>query len=168
MKNYFTFKEEVQQINEGKVTMAKLKPGMKLNVIHKGRSARNYGVMGENVYGGKVQVLGMGNVPFGKKAEKKHVFAKDYKDAQKKFKDIWNTEEIRYGRFWNAQDRMAAFFRAIAAESDGKKIPYGWTCWIWKIIEGPNKGKISYCFVDSDDKWSVVFLNKSTNFRLES
>ena len=168
MKSYFELKEGIQELNEAKVSMAKLKPGMKLNVIHDGKSARNYGVNGENVYGGKVQVLGMGNVPMGKPAKASHVFAKDYKDAQKKFKDIWNTEEIRYGRFWNAQDRMRTFFQAIAAESDGKKIPYGWTCWIWKIIEGPNKGKISYCFIDSDDKWSVAFLNKSTNFKLES
>ena len=168
MKNYFTFKEEVQQINEGKVTMAKLKPGMKLNVIHKGRSARNYGVMGENVYGGKVQVLGMGNVPFGKKAEKKHVFAKDYKDAQKKFKDIWNKEEVRYGYHGSAVNKLRYFFNEIAAESDGKKIPYGHACWIWQVIEGKNKGFISYCYVSNDEKWEVVFLNKSTEFTLEN
>jgi len=168
MKSYFELKESIQELQEAKVSIAKLKPGLKLNVIHDGKSARNYGVNGENVYSGKVQVLGMGNVPMGKPAKDSHVFAKDYKDAQNKFRDVWNKEEIRYGRFWNAQSRMRAFFQAIAAESDGKKIPYGWTCWIWKIIEGPNKGKISYCFIDSDDKWSVVFLNKSTNFRLES
>jgi hypothetical protein len=166
MKDFFEIRED--QLNEAKVTVAKLKPGMKLNVFHKGASARNYGVNGENVYGGKVQVLGVGNVPFGKAAQTKHVIAKDYKDAQKKYSDVWNKEEIRYGRFWNAQDRMRAFFQAIAAESDGKKVPYGHTCWILKIIDGPNKGKISYCFISTDDKWEVVFLNKRTEFALES
>ena len=168
MKSYFELKESIQELQEAKVSMAKLKPGLKVNVIHSGASARNYGVSGENVYGGKVQVLGVGNVPYGKPAKASHVFAKDYKDAQNKFKDIWNREEIRYGRYWNALGKMAAFFQAIAAESDGKKVPYGHTCWIWKIIEGPNKGKISYCFISSDDRWEVVFLNKSTDFKLES
>ena len=157
-----------QQLSEAKVSVAKLKPGLKVNVFHSGPSARNYGIKDENVYGGKVQVLGVGNVPYGKPATARHVIAKDYKDAQKKFRDVWNTEEIRYGHFYNALSRMAAFFQAIAAESDGKKVPYGHTCWIWKIIEGPNKGKISYCFISNDDKWEVVYLNKRTEFRLES
>jgi hypothetical protein len=165
MKDYFELRQE---LNEAKVTVAKLKPGMKLNVFHSGASARNYGVNGENVYGGKVQVLGLGNVPYGKPAKTSHVIGKDYKDVQNKYKDIWNTDEIRYGNFWNAQDRMNKFFQAIAADSNGKKVPYGHTCWIWKIIDGPNKGKLSYCFISSDDKWEVVFLNKRTEFKLES
>lgn len=156
------------QFNEAKVTMAKLKPGMTFDVIHKGRSARNFGVNGQNVYGGKVKVLGMGNVPFKKKAEKKHVFAKDLKDAQNKFRDIWNKEEIRYGYFGSSLGRIKAFFNAIAAESEGKKIPYGHTCWIWEVIEGENKGTISYCFISFDEKWEVVFLNKATEFELIS
>lgn len=156
------------QFNEGKVTMAQLRPGMTVDVIHKGRSARNYGVNGESVYGGKVKVLGMGIVPSGKHAEKKHVIANDYKDAQRKFKHIWDTEEIRYGYFGGAMGRLKAFFQAISAESGGKKIPYGHTCWIWEVIEGKNKGFISYCFVSYDDKWEVVFLNKSTEFELVS
>lgn len=168
MKTYFELKEELQNLSEGKVSMAKLSPGMKFNVIHSGRSARNYGVNGQDVYGGRVQVLGMGNVPYKKRAEKKHVFAKDYKDAQKKFRDIWDTEEIKYGYFGSALGRLKAFFQAIAAESDGKKIPYGHACWIWQVIEGENKGEISYCFISYDEKWEVVFLNKATEFTLES
>jgi hypothetical protein len=160
--------QSFSQFNEAKVTMAKLKPGMTFEVIHKGRSARNFGVNGENVYGGKVKVLGMGNVPFKKKAEKKHVFAKDMKDAQNKFRDIWNKEEIRYGYFGSSLGRIKAFFNAIAAESEGKKIPYGHTCWIWEVIEGENKGFISYCFISFDEKWEVVFLNKATEFELIS
>ena len=63
---------------------------------------------------------------------------------------------------------MKAFFQAIAAESGGKKIPYGHVCWIWKIIEGPNKGDISYCYISSDDEWEVRYLNKGTEFILET
>ena len=169
MKDFFKLRSEsYQQLSEAKVSVAKLKPGMKLNVFHRGASARNYGVNGVNVYGGKVQVLGLGNVPYGKPAKTSHVIGKDYKDVQNKYKDIWNTEEIRYGQFYNAQDRMNKFFQAIADDSKGKKVPYGHTCWIWKIIDGPNKGKLSYCFISNDDKWEVVFLNKRTEFKLES
>lgn len=166
MKDFFEIRED--QLNEAKVTMAKLKPGMKVHVTFKGPSARNYGVNGQSVYGGKVQVLGLGNVPYGKPAKASHVFAKDYKDAQKKFKDVWNKEEIRYGHYYNALARMDAFFQEIAAESDGKKIPYGHTCWIWKILDGEHKGKIDYCFISNDDKWEIRFLNKRTEFALES
>lgn len=160
--------QSFSQFNEAKVTMAKLKAGMTFDVIHSGRSARNFGVNGENVYGGKVKVLGVGNVPYGKKAEKKHVFARDMKDAQNKFRDVWNQEEIRYGYFGSSLGRIKAFFNAIAAESEGKKIPYGHTCWIWEVIEGENKGFISYCFISYDEKWEVVFLNKATEFQLIS
>lgn len=165
MKDFFELRGI---LTEAKVTVAKLKPGMKLNVFHSGSSARNYGVSGVNVYGGKVQVLGLGNVPFGKSAKTSHVIAKDYKDAQKKYNDVWKSDEIRYGQYWNAQDKMRTFFQAIAAESDGKKVPYGHTCWLWKVLEGRNKGLISYCFISNDDKWEVVFLNKRTEFKLES
>ena len=44
----------------------------------------------------------------------------------------------------------------------------GWTCWIWEVIEGENKRTLSYCFIDRDDAWSVTFLNKSTEFILET
>ena len=165
MKDYFTLRQE---LNEAKVSIAKLKPGLKVNVIHTGRSAQNYGVSGQNVYGGRVQVLGLGSVPSGKPAEKRHVLAKDYRDLQQKYKHIWDTDDIKYGNFWNAKNRMKAFFQAIADESKGKKVPYGHTSWIWQIIEGPNKGKIHYCFISSDDRWEVVFLNKSTDFTLET
>lgn len=160
--------QSFSQFNEAKVTMAKLKAGMTFDVIHSGRSARNFGVNGQNVYGGKVKVLGVGNVPYGKKAEKKHVFARDMKDAQNKFRDVWNQEEIRYGYFGSSLGRIKAFFNAIAAESEGKKIPYGHTCWIWEVIEGENKGFISYCFISYDEAWEVVFLNKATEFQLIS
>jgi len=165
MKDYFQLRDN---LSEAKVTFGKMKPGLKVNMIWHGPSARNYGIKGDNIFGGKVQVLGMGNVPYGKKATTRHVFAKDLKDAKKKFKDVWNKEEVRYGRFWNAAHRLRFFFNEIAAESDGKKIPYGHASWIFKVIEGPEKGYIGYCFVSSDDKWEIAYLNKSAEFRLES
>ena len=84
MKNF----KDIRNLVEGKVSLAKLKANMKVHVIHKGRSARNFGVDGEDVYGGKVRVLGLGVVPYGKKAEKRHVVGKDWKDLQNKYIDI--------------------------------------------------------------------------------
>ena len=156
MKTYFELKKE---LTEAKVSIAKLRPGLKVNVIHTGRSAQNYGVSGQNVYGGRVQVLGLGSVPSGKPAEKRHVLAKDYKDLQQKYKHIWDTDDIKYGHFWNAKNRMKAFFQAIADESKGKKVPYGHTSWIWQIIEGPNKGKTDKLFVYSCNIFPVIDPN---------
>ena len=63
-------KWEQEQLDEGKVTIAKLRVGTTVTPMWKGRSAKNYGIAGQPVYDGKVKVLGMGMVPFGKKAEK--------------------------------------------------------------------------------------------------
>ena len=75
--DYFEFKKNVIELNEAKVTMSKLKPGLRVDVIHAGRSARNYGVKDQNVYQGKVQVLGLGIVPYKTKADKRHVIGSD-------------------------------------------------------------------------------------------
>jgi hypothetical protein len=159
-----SFKSWEETLKEGKVTVAKLRPGVVATPMWKGRSAKNYGISGQPVYDGKIKVLGMGVVPFGKKAEKKHVIGKDYKDIQTKYKEIWNREDIRYGRFWNARDKQKQFFWHIA-DTD-KKVPSGWVCWIWQVVDGPDKGLIHYCFIDSDDKWAIAFLNKSAEFEL--
>jgi len=159
-----SFTQWEETLNEAKVTIAQLRPGLTVTPMWKGRSAKNYGISGMPVYDGKVKVLGMGIVPFGKKAEKKHVIGKDYKDIQTKYKDIWKSDEIRFGSYWSAQGRMKAFFFAIA-DAD-KKVPNGFVCWIWEVIDGPDKGTIHYCFIDSDDKWAIAFLNKSAEFEL--
>ena len=153
-----------ENLQEGKLTMASLKPGSVATPIWKGRSAQNYGIRGLPVYDGKVKVLGLGMVPFRTKAEKKHIIGNDYKAIQTKYKDIWNTEEIRYGHFWSAQGRMKAFFSAIA-END-RKFKHGFVSWIWEVIDGPDKGTIHYCFIDSDDRWAIAYLNKSAEFEL--
>ena len=154
MKSFNQFAES--QLQEGKVSIAKLRPGLTMTPMWKGRSAKNYGISNTPVYDGKVKVLGMGLVPFGKAAEKKHVIAKDYKDAKTKYKEIWNTEDIKFGRFWNAQHRMRIFFQTIAAED--KKVKQGHVCWIWEVVDGPQKRKVHYCFIDSDDKWAITFF----------
>tara|TARA_E500000081_G_scaffold15067_2_gene18460 strand:+ start:4004 stop:4495 length:492 start_codon:yes stop_codon:yes gene_type:complete len=159
-----SFKRWEETLNEGKVTIAKLRPGLTVTPMWKGRSAKNYGISGMPVYDGKVKVLGMGIVPFGKKADKRMVIGKDYKDLQTKYKDIWKSDEIQYGRYWNARNKMKAFFSAIA-QSD-KKLKDGWVCWIWEVVDGPDKGMVHYCFIDSDDRWSIAFLNKSAEFEM--
>ena len=58
--NYFgEVRNNLKNLSEGKVSMAKLKAGLKVNVIHKGRSAKNFGVDGQNVYGSPVKVLSL-------------------------------------------------------------------------------------------------------------
>tara|TARA_B100000963_G_scaffold345714_1_gene350104 strand:+ start:831 stop:1319 length:489 start_codon:yes stop_codon:yes gene_type:complete len=158
--------KQYTQLNEAKVTMSKLKPGLKVDVIHSGRSARNYGVRDENVYQGKVQVLGLGIVPFKTSANKRHVIGSDYKDVQKKYNTIWKSDDFRYGQYWNSLDKMKHFFGLISQED--RKYKPGFVCWLWQVIDGPNKGVVDYCYISSDDKWEVTFLNKSTEFVLES
>ena len=164
--DYFKFKEEMVALNEGKVTMSKLKPNLKVNVIHTGRSARNYGIKDENVYGGKVKVLGVGIVPYETRANKRHIVGSDYKDVQKKYNTIWKSDDFRYGQYWNSLDKMNHFFNLISQED--RKFKPGFTCWLWEVIEGKNKGIVDYCYISSDDKWEVTFLNKSTEFILMS
>jgi hypothetical protein len=159
-----SFKRWEETLNEGKVTIATLRPGLTVTPMWKGRSAKNYGISGMPVYDGKVKVLGMGIVPFGKKADMRMVIGKDYKDLQTKYKDIWQSDEIRYGSYWSAQGRMKAFFSAIA-DAD-KKVPNGFVCWIWEVVDGPDKGLIHYCFIDSDDNWAIAYLNKSAEFEM--
>ena len=162
MKNF----KQYTQLNEAKVTMSKLKPGLKVNVIHSGRSARNYGVKDENVYQGKVQVLGLGIVPYKTKANKRHVIGSDYKDIQKKYNTIWKSDDFRYGQYWNAMHKMQVFFELISQED--RKYKPGFVAWLWEVIEGGNKGIVDYCFISSDEILQVSFLNKSTEFVLES
>ena len=155
-------------LSEGKVSMANLKAGMKLDVIHQGRSAKQFGVKDENVYGGKVQVLGIGVIPFKQEAKPNMVLAKDMKDLKNKYKTIFKSEEIQYGQFFNARHRLQTAFTAIS--KDDKRVKPGFGAYIWKVIEGENKGHHSYCYIGNgtNDQWEVRFLNKSTEFRLET
>lgn len=147
-----------QFITEAKVTVAKLRPGMVLDVIHHGRSAKQMGVAGENVFGGKVKVLGLGIIPFKEKPSKKHVQYKDVKDFKAKNKDTFASKEIEYG-----YGGTNAKLRTAAQMIDG-----GFLAWLFEVVDGENKGEIGYCYISPDDKWEVRFLNKSTEFKMES
>ena len=93
------------------------------------------------------------------------IVGKDWKDLQNKYSDIWKSEDVMDGRFFNANGKKNFFMELIAKK---EKMKPGWTCWIWEVIEGENKRTLSYCFIDRDDAWSVTFLNKSTEFILET
>ena len=168
MKYFGEFRNEQRFLAEGKVSMSKLKAGMRVNVIHSGRSAKNYGIKDQNVYGGKVQVLGIGIKPYKDKPNARMVLAKDMKDLKKKYEKVFKSEEILYGNFYNARHRLKAAFNEIA-EAD-RRVKPGFGAYIWKVIEGENKGLVDYCYIgnDRDDSWEVRFLNKSTQFILET
>jgi len=147
-----------QHLKEAKVTVAKLRGGMVVDVIHSGRSAKQYGIAGDNVFGGKVKVLGLGIVPRIEKPSKKHVQYKDVKDFKSKNKDTFASKEIEYGYGGtNAKLRKAA-----------SMVGNGYLAWLLEVVDGENKGQIGYCYISNDDKWEVRFLNKSTEFKLES
>tara|TARA_A100001011_G_C14073217_1_gene741194 strand:- start:196 stop:684 length:489 start_codon:yes stop_codon:yes gene_type:complete len=155
-------------LTEAKVSIAKLSAGMKVNVIHTGRSARSYGIKDQNVYGGKVEVLGIGIIPFKQEAKPNMVLAKDMKELKKKYEKVFKSEEIQYGSFFNARNRLQAAFSKIA--EDDKRVKPGFGAYIWKVIDGENKGHVSYCYIGTgrNDEWEVRFLNKSTEFILET
>jgi hypothetical protein len=146
------------QLDEATVSVAKLRPGMAVNVTHFGRSAKIYKVDGQNVFGGKVKVLGLGVVPRSKKPTKNDVQYKDVKDFRMKNKEVLNKPDYSAsGGGANAKLRKAA-----------GQINKGQLVWIFEVIEGEKKGQIGYCYISSDDRWEVPFMNKSTEIRIES
>ena len=134
MKN---FKEVRQQINEAKISMGKLAAGQKLNVIHHGRSAGNYGVRNENVYGGKVKVLGIGIKSYKANASKSQVLAKSLKEFKTKYKAVFKSEDILYGHYFSSLDRLNAAVDVIVDQDNKLKGPAG-LVWLWEVIEGEN------------------------------
>lgn len=164
--DYFELREKF--LTEGKVSITKLKKGMKVNVIHSGRDAKNYGIKDVNVYGGKVQVMGFGIIPFKKLAERKYILADDLDSFKKKYENVFKSEEIKHGSFWNARHRLMSAFYKVGEED--KRVKPGFGAYIWQVIEGENKGKFSYCYIgnDNNNNWEVRFLNKSTQFVLET
>lgn len=146
------------QLDEAKVNVAKLRPGMTVNITHYGRSAKMYKVDGDNVFGGKVKVLGVGVVPRSKEPTKKDVQYKDVKDFRMKNKEVLNKPDYSgSGGGANAKLRKAA-----------GQINKGRLVWIFEVIEGKKKGQIGYCYISADDRWEVPYANKSTEFRIES
>ena len=167
MKYFGEFRQEQRDLAEGKVSMAKLKAGMKVNVIHSGRSAKNYGVMNQDVYQGKVKVLGIGIKAYKDKPNKRQVLANDLKSFKTKYKSVFDTEEIKYGHFFSALDRLSSAVDLIVDQEKNVKGP-GSLAWLWEVIEGENQGHLGFCFISNEPKWELNFLNKTTEFKLET
>lgn len=166
--NYFgEVRNNLKNLSEGKVSMAKLKAGLKVNVIHKGRSAKNFGVDGENVYGSPVKVLGIGVKPFKQLQSKSHVLAKDLKDLKNKYKEVFKSEEIQFGHFFSSLDRLNAAVDMMI-DQDRKLRGPGGLVYLWQVLEGKNKGHVGFCYLTREPNWEVDFLNKSTEFILET
>ena len=152
MKSFTAF------LAEGKIPPNKLSAGDSVDLIGKGRSAKQFDMSGENLFGGNAKVVGWGSVDpastskSGLKFNKKLVLGKDFKDLKTKYKEIWDTEEIRYGRFENANHRMKEFIRAIV-KSEGMKP--GYPAIFFQILDGERKGEYGYARVDMDNRWSV-------------
>ena len=137
--NYFgEVRNNLKNLSEGKVSMAKLKAGLKVNVIHKGRSAKNFGVDGENVYGSPVKVLGIGVKPFKQLQSKSHVLAKDLKGLKNKYKEVFNSEEIKFGHFFSSLDRLNAAVDMMI-DQDRKLRGPGGLVYLWQVLEVKNK-----------------------------
>ena len=164
MKN---FKQVRQQINEAKISMGKLTAGQKLNVIHHGRYAKQIGVKDQNVFGGKVNVLGIGIKGFKDKPNKSQVLAKNLKEFKAKYKAVFKSDEILYGHYFSSLDRLKDAVDMIVDQDTRLKGP-ATLVWLFEVIEGEHKGTIGFCFISNEPKWEVSFLNKSTEFRLET
>ena len=162
-----TFNQMRETLAEAKVSMTKLKAGMTLNVVHAGRSASNYGVRDQDVYGGKVKVLGIGIKPYKDKPNKRQVLATDLKSFKSKYSSVFKSEEIMYGQFFTALDRLKEAVDMIVDQEKGIKGPAS-LIWMWQVTEGENKGVLGFCYISNEPKWEVTFLNKSTEFKLES
>ena len=148
-------------LEEAVVPISRLKKGDVVTVKHKGRSARNFGVDGEDVYDGKVKALGAGYLPFGKSFNRKYILGNDINDLRRKYK-----EEFRSAEGFNANEKLNDAMDKVAQKIDSS-VRRATVAFFWQITEGPNRGKVSLCYVDFDGKWIVDFLNKSTEFTLE-
>ena len=53
-------------------------------------------------------------------------------------------------------------------DQDRKLRGPGGLVWLWEVLEGENKGHIGFCYLTREPNWEVDFLNKSTEFILET
>ena len=149
-------------LEEAVISMSRLKKGNVVTVKHKGRSAKNFGVDGEDVYDGKVKALGVGYLPFGKSFNRKYILANDISDLRRKYK-----EEFSSASGFTANDKLNDAMNKVAQKINPREKRVS-VAFFWQVTEGPNRGKVSLCYVDNDGKWIVDFLNKSTEFTLET
>ena len=124
--------------------------------------AADLGVAGKDVYGGKVKALGVGYLPFGKSFNRKYILANDINELRRKYK-----EEFRSAQGYTANDKLNDAMNKVAVKINPREKRVS-VAFFWQITEGPSRGKVSLCYVDNDGKWIVDFLNKSTEFTLET
>ena len=142
---------------EGKVSMAKLKAGDKVQILAKGASAVRNGLKkGENPYGegNTVQILGFGVVPFKKKSNKRDVIARSIDDFKKKYKqEIKDLKsDDKYDRDLAMRGNSRAKLSQIANDIVKNS---GFVGFIYQSSKGLGLLYISRSL--SDDKWAVNF-----------
>ena len=109
----------------------------------------------------------IGVKPFKQLQSKRHVLAKDLKELKAKYKDVFKSEEILYGHFFSSLDKLNAAVDMMI-DQDRKLRGPGGLVWLWQVLEGENKGHIGFCYLTREPNWEVDFLNKSTEFILET
>ena len=174
MKTYFELREGY--LSEGKVSVTKAKAGMKAEVQVKGPMAKRVGYKkGENPFGEgvKVQILGYGIIPFGKRAEKKHVITKSIDDFKKKYKneinDLKASDDGNYERglaMYNANGKLRKITNALTGTVLKKWKP-GFPGYIIQVLDGDKKGTIDYLYISRslDYKW-CIYLGDDVEFDL--
>jgi len=190
MKTFEEIRKEIINLSEGKISMATLKKGDKVQMRFKGRGAKNQGFKnGDNPYGegNKIQILGFGTVKRGAKATAKNAIFNSVADFKTKWKEelkanIRNHPSQEEAEDWErdlsgytAAEKLDKNINHIIDQSNGKgtstgkklKAASGWTCYIYKVLDGENKGDISYVHVSDDGSWTK-YWDTDTEFWLES
>ena len=188
MKQFIQIREEF--LAEGKISIAKLKKGDKVQLRFKGSDAKRQGFKkDENPYGegNKILILGFGNVKFKTKATASDAKFNSIADFKTKWKEelkanIRNHPSLEDARDWENNlypfDSTGKLTRNVnrlinqsngAGTSTGKKLkmPAGWTCFIYKVLSGDDKGEISYIHISHNDYWAK-YWHTDTEFWLES
>jgi hypothetical protein len=188
MKTYWEIREEY--LIEGKISMAKLKKGDKVQLRFKGRDAKIQGYKkGENPYGegNKLQILGFGTLKRGSPATARNAIFDSIAD----FKTKWKKELLANIQDHPSPEEASAWQRSLwdynatekldknldrliyqsskGGTSTGKKLKAdrGWPVFVYKILGGSNKGKISYLHFNHNGYWAK-YWDTDTEFWLES
>ena len=80
---------------------------------------------------------------------------------------MFNSEEIKFGHFFSSLDRLNAAVDMMI-DQDRKLRGPGGLVYLWQVLEGKNKGHVGFCYLTREPNWEVDFLNKSTEFILET
>ena len=188
MKTYWEIREEY--LTEGKISMSKLKKGDKVQMRFFGTDAKRQGYKkGENPYGegNYLQILGFGILKRGKPATAKHAIFDSIAD----FKTKWKEELKANIRTHPSEDEARQWERSQASRNSMEKLEYninklivqsnkggtstgkklkvdqGWPVFVYKILDGSDKGKISYIHLAQFGYWAKHW-DTDTEFWLES